>query len=191
MAYRLLLKGQQGTVNILNRFYFQSAGVGTPGWYDLASQFGSDILNAYILPATSANVTYTSIEVENLSDPLDFGVFPLVGAVGAVAGDALPSFNSVAMLLARNRTDVRSGGKRFSGIAESQAQNGNLSSSALTAWQAVASALFAPLEGLDDVYHHGYLAKQEGSTAILFVSRPSVIVRSRIAHQVSRYAPVS
>ncbi len=61
----------------------------------------------------STGADHTTIQVRNLSDPTDFAAITPTSGSGTRAGEALSTFNALAIQFTRTRLDIRNGQKRF------------------------------------------------------------------------------
>lgn len=70
----------------------------------------------------NVNLTYTGIEVRNLSNGVDFYNLAITPGTlsGTVTGEGLPSYVTYGFRLNRESLATRNGYKRFSGVSESQ-----------------------------------------------------------------------
>lgn len=101
-------------------FYLQNTGTG--GAEELATQWELDVLPA-VLDIMSTGVDMESIEVENLEDTGDF--FNIVNTdSGDRSGEGLSNFYAWGFLYATTNRKIRSGGKRFSGVNETDVAAG-------------------------------------------------------------------
>lgn len=101
---------------------------------------------AAMLAAFNARWTSGSANIRWLNDALDPTVAVSLAGAGAIATDSAPSYCAVYMLM---QTGVRGrryrGSKHFPAVSEADTTGDVLTGAGLTRWQAVQTALLAPL----------------------------------------------
>jgi len=119
----------------------------------LAMEVLSDDLSDYVQPIfdtwvgqltenQSTGLTHVRGELYEVNG-LDFGIYaPSVPSAGLLAGDSMPPFVAVKVQQVRASRATRHGWKRFAGLPEASASNGQLLPAVLTAWQDNMETLF-------------------------------------------------
>lgn len=120
--YRLKLSGNFLGQTVNNIFHFENV-VANLTAVDLNSGFMLNVL-PYIRAVCSTNMTYTDIEIVNLSNGSDFYTNTFGENGTRVGGDDAPPFVAWAFSLNPNRIDRRAGAKRFAGIREGDIVSG-------------------------------------------------------------------
>lgn len=120
-TYEVKLQGTfLGQAIEANFHYLQT--VGTDNADNLANAFENLVLPA-ILSISSASVNYTRLAVKNLDSATDFHERTL-SSVGSRGGENMQSFGTWSFTYLTNRSDSKSGGKRFAGCVETDQANG-------------------------------------------------------------------
>lgn len=123
-AYEVSLKARLQNQEIANVFNYGQIG-GTDNADNLGDLFEADIIPR-IRAITSNDVDFYQLDVKNLDDPADFHSRSL-SVSGQRTGEVMPSFVAWSITLLTNRTDAKSGGKRFAGCVEGDVVNGIIS----------------------------------------------------------------
>lgn len=123
-------------------FYFQETG--TAGAGVLAAAVDTDLIPS-IIGVQSDEVTQNQIDVVNLDDPTDFNI-RLTGDAGGRVGDPMPAFVAWGFTLETTDRRIRTGGKRFGGVSETDVDSGDASTAALGVLATLTAALEADLE---------------------------------------------
>lgn len=133
-------------LNVYHYRYIPVVPAGNEAYDALLGEFEENVLDV-VRTIQSGNVSYTSIEIRNLTNEVDIysrTYTPGVTKPGTVAGEALPSFVAYTFRLLRENATTRNGYKRFVGVAEPSGQ-GNSYSPGSTPIANVAAALAADL----------------------------------------------
>jgi len=120
-VYRLKLSGNMYGETCLNIFHYKNLNTDL-----IASQLGvyvRDLQLPFIADCLSNIFTFTDIEIQNLDDSLDFWVGAF-STPGNRSGDPINAFDTYGFTLNPSQIDQRSGGKRFSGVSESDVSLG-------------------------------------------------------------------
>lgn len=149
--YQVTLAGNLRSQEIRNVFFYRDMTELSPSVAlatDLRRAFAQSFLpvpagTGFLDDMFSAEVTYTSVEVVNLSDPTALHTFLTNSSPGGLA-DLTSPFAAMGFRTNRVRTDIRRGQKRIAGVADTDYANGVLASGV----QAPADAL-ADLLGSD------------------------------------------
>lgn len=121
--YQLELQSTVGSVTGLNVFHYIAANFGNLLEQEIADAFRIATVPAF-LPLVHTSVSFTQINVFNLTT-LDAGYeLPLVGQTGTLVGDPMPSNTACSFRLNRTTRETRNGSKRFGPMNEG-ASNGN------------------------------------------------------------------
>lgn len=101
-----------------NRFYYRQ----TAGTSLLAGGLNAALVDDLIpimASLQSEDLVYDRIEIINMDNPADFGIFPVPGPItGARVGTTAPSFNAWAFRLNRTTRNIRNGRKSLAGVME-------------------------------------------------------------------------
>ncbi len=125
-------------VNCENVFFYQQT-VGPAGAFNLSAGFLATVLPA-ILAILSVAVTSSQVVVVNEDDVLDFGTFPII-TPGTRPGEGLSTFYSWGFTYFSTDRRVRSGGKRFAGLSETDVAAGEETPTARTLLDSLAVVL--------------------------------------------------
>lgn len=99
-------------LNVLNVYHLKRVLSGATAT-QVAQAFLDSILVANFLGLQDNNLTRTTVEVENLGDPLDFAALDSSAKVGTDSGTHPAIFNAATVQFNRTRTDMKNGQKRF------------------------------------------------------------------------------
>ena len=122
--FEIRCKSRQGSSEeMLNVWHVHQLGLFTA--VEIGEAFVDTALSA-ITALQSSFISYTSMDVWNLGDPIDFITVDLTGSGGARAGEVLPIHNAVEIRFNRTRRDMRHGHKRIGGIVETDSVSGGL-----------------------------------------------------------------
>jgi hypothetical protein len=140
--------------SLLNIFHFEYVEGGTPSnaiAAELRNAFRDTFLTAIadgpLISRFSDALTYTSVEITNLSDPSVL-VDQAWGTpqVGIVSGDDMPPYVCAVIRTGRLAGDIRRGQKRFAGVTETFQSNGILIQLFLDSLQDICDGLNSPIE---------------------------------------------
>lgn len=156
-AYQVVLSGSLRGQAIRNVFFYRDLTELAPT-NSLASDLRMAFNEAFVPiaadqgvldPMFSSEITYTSTEVTNLSNPtiLDTALY---SRSPAGLADLVSPFASLGFRTARVRTDIRRGQKRFAGVTDTMFVNGELAAGVLTQVNAIASLLEGDRIGVND-----------------------------------------
>ncbi len=135
--------------NILNVYHLKriqpSATAGI-----VAQAFLDTILVTNFLGLQDSNLTRTTVEVQNLGEPLDFASVDSSAKVGTDVADHPAIFNAATMQFNRTRTDMKNGQKRFLFGSDDDAADGvwdgafntrfdNVATTVISAWEQAAA----------------------------------------------------
>lgn len=157
--YRLELRSQYLGQQFLNVFHYLHTAAGTGD----AAVLGGRFLNV-VLPAIR-DVSHTSwsaisVSTYNLDDPVDFNI-TTTSVAGVRTGDPCSQFTTWSYTFLRGRTDMRSGGKRFGGVSETDVSGGLPSGGILSLLTVLEAALETPLAaGASDLWRVRILGKR-------------------------------
>lgn len=87
-------------------------------WGSFVGSF-APILENSIAPLQNINATWLSVEVANLNNLDDYGIYPFVDVTGERVGDCEPAFMTFTFMLHRSTRAMRNGRKAISGVTES------------------------------------------------------------------------
>lgn len=187
MAYKLTSRASYLGQRIQYNWIFQvSAGTATAAI--LAEAFEFNVWTAIML-ATIDDFVGTTMIIENLDNPLDFGEFPYIYTPnGQVAGDGMPSFVSCQMTFLRSRSDVRNGAKRFAGIPDIDVTNNTLSAGYGTKMTTVGDFLINGFSNIADdaTFIVGYEATPKTTGIPEIITPTGYTVSPRVGTQNSR-----
>lgn len=160
--YRAEMRSQFLGQQLLNVFHYQHTQATTGDALLLAGRVANQILPA-LRAVCSTSWSMVSIDVYNLDNPLDFAIYPITQA-GLRAGDEASQFTTWSFTYLRGRSDMKSGGKRFGGLSESDFSGGLPSGGILSALTTLAVALESNLAALGtEVWRPRILGKRVGS----------------------------
>ena len=94
---------------------------------------------------SSAELEFDKIVARNVFDPLDFAELGLVATAGSVAIEYTSAYQCMSFQYPRQRTDMRHGWKRFSGVPETRIQNDAIEGGPNAAEIAMALQLETPI----------------------------------------------
>lgn len=120
-VYKIVSKGVsngQAVVNIYHYWTFSGSTTAS----DMADFFRNTLLPA-VASLCSTSTHFQSVEVKNLQNPLDFAALTY-DVQGIQSGENLPTHDAVSFTYLVNRSDAKSGGKRFGQIVETVQNNG-------------------------------------------------------------------
>lgn len=144
--YRLELRSQFLGQQNLNVFHYLHVQAATGDAAYLAGRFANTVVPP-LAAVCHTSWSVVGIHVYNLDNPLDFainsGVVP-----GTRGGDAEAQYTTWSFTYQRGRSDMKSGGKRFGGLSETDVSGGLPSGGILSALTTLAAALEGPLAGL-------------------------------------------
>lgn len=152
--YQIRLNGTYGPGQWSNVWYYQMVAGASSGdiAQDLWEQFNAVVL-PFLAPLQSTTIVYTSLEVVNMRNTLDYQTGLGITDGGSVSGEALAPTVAFQYRQARPAPGFRYGYKRFIGAPESHAL-GALWSPPAEAAYALASAMEASLEGSLGAFEH-------------------------------------
>jgi len=145
-----LLAAGGGLVPIVNVFhYFRGVTAATFNKTNINTIFGTTVVAPWLL-ACSDRYLLDEIKIRFLDDATDpYQDFTGPGA-GAIAGDTLPSYNTVFMYYKPFlRLRIARGNKKFAGIPEAHTTGDVLTGAGLALWQTLETALLAPMVDAD------------------------------------------
>ena len=143
--------------NVFN--YFRTGASASPSKSAAITAFTTSTL-ASLLLCLSENTLYDEIWARFIDDYLDPYLKVTSSAVGAVAGDSLPSVNCVTVQLKSPlRGSGSRGSKHFGLIAESDTLNDKLSAAALVKWETFATAYRAGFTSSDSFTYVPFIAQ--------------------------------
>lgn len=166
-----------GSKRVANVFHYTHYTTGTPASKaSILSFFLTNVWNQ-IGPLLSVDYVGESSAIRIMDDPKDQFLAGAAPDSGAVTGDRLPNDMAAVFLLrtAQRGRNFR-GSKHFGPIAESATTKDELSTAAVTAWGAVATALGATMTVSGEEYRPCVLSK----TLSDLVADPSVLQGSLI-----------
>ncbi len=134
-----------GGRNILNVYHLKRILSGATAT-QVAQSFLDSILTGGFRGLQDNNLTRTTVEVENLGDPLDFAALDSSGKTGTDTGDHPAIFNAATIQFNRTRTDMKNGQKRFLFGNDVDAVDGVWVAAFLTGLDAVALSIITPWE---------------------------------------------
>ena len=139
--------------SIQNRYYYQQ----TLGSTLLAGGLNSamrDDLIPVLATIQHQNLVYDRIEIVNLSNPADFGVFTgIQGETGDRTGTTSPSFNCWTFKLFRSTRNIRNGRKAIAGVSEDDTTGNDPTAGIQVVLDAVANIFWGPLTNItNDTY---------------------------------------
>lgn len=160
--YSMRIVMEQFGIRYENRyFYLQTAGTGTAR--RVSTAWETDIQPA-LEDVISDSVDFLEAIVTNLDDPTDFYTEVLIGS-GNLAGQSLPGYNQWSFKLSSPTKQIRSGGKRFSGINEVSQQDGAAVGGAITDLNILAVALAAQIEHAGSSSFYTLMLHTDGNLA--------------------------
>nr|CRY96414.1 hypothetical protein [uncultured prokaryote] len=141
-----------GGQQFLNVYFYEQrtafAPIGITTAQALADEWSDTVLPA-ILPTQGSDLLHVQTVVRNLFDDTDAGISitGLAGTDAAAEGGSMPAFNAWGLTLNTDNAGIRPGSKRIGGLIEEAQQGGVPTASAITALNAAADAIGAPIEG--------------------------------------------
>lgn len=139
--YEVIARGTYFAQQILNVFHYSvTVDPGsTSSALSIANALNSNILSPCTL-VQSDQYAWTDVQAKNLMNVADFGDVSAPN-VGAVSGDAMPSFVGWGFQLNRQLSISKNGRKTFSGVPESLVTNGDADPSAAVPLANIAVAI--------------------------------------------------
>lgn len=173
-----ILAGGGEVKNVANVYTFQRLTTVDP-WSNvaIANEFIASILPV-VCTALSVDFVTDGVSCRNLDDALDNAAFVSDATVGGQAGEHLPDFNSV-MLLLRTTQRGRSyrGRKHYGPIAKADVQEDVLVAGAVTRFEAIATAILA---GFTDANGNTFIPVVFSRTLSQSQTNPTNIVTSDV-----------
>ncbi len=131
--------------NILNVYHVKRILAGANAT-DIKSAFINTIIEPHLVLLQDDTLTRTTIAVRNLGTPTDFTEVDSSTLPGQRVGQILTTFTAAGIRLARTRTDMRNGYKRYQVGVQSDATDGTWTAAFNTLLASLASALITPWE---------------------------------------------
>jgi len=168
-----------------NVFYYDVSGV-DPSTADLLVVFATDVIPD-IQNIVSSAVSFVNLDAINLDDPTDFSNVAIVGTPGARPTDPSPPFLAWGYTYNRTSRVVRSGAKRFVGIAEGDMDEGIAVTGILAALDALGAQLSTSLVGPIGGVYEPIIYGDVTPTRLVPIAVPvSSVTYTRITSQNSR-----
>jgi len=137
---------RQANQPLLNVYFYEvTVASGNPTAAEIAEFFAGELWGEVRQALASNALTMENVEVRNLTNGVDFGVFEVAENGAVSATEPLPPYCTVTIRLNRTTLVTRNGYKRYAGINEGIQNNGTLTSGGLTAYQGMATVLEALL----------------------------------------------
>lgn len=139
--FELKLFSKLFNVQVLNVFHYRLINVlGAPETSIVASTLWTHI-STELRALTTTDIIYERIEYANLNNLNEFGAYPLNNVTGTQVAEAFPPYLVAAFRYFRSTRAVRSGFKRFAGIAEGAMVDGVPTAAFLTLTYALSAKL--------------------------------------------------
>lgn len=131
--------------SLVNVYYYRhNPNSDEPVLSEIATIFTQAVFNT-ILTVQSGSAVGVDLRVREFGEVFEH-IEDYSAKVGEIAGDAMNSFSAWSFILLRNTIDIRNGGKRFGGLAESSVAGNDATGAVLTDLQLVADNLASNLE---------------------------------------------
>lgn len=167
--YKLELFSILEDTQMLNTFHFID-NTDTGDAEDLATVFGTDILQALLAPFLSVDINFTLIRTFNLDDTMDSHSLP-IDIDGGAAGASMPPYVTATFTMRGSDYTRKGSSVRISGIRESDINGNSIDSSLVTALGAVAVKLVGITDGIGTAeYQGGYFSKKSTDVSPVFVN---------------------
>ena len=191
--YKVQLAGKWQGERVRNIFhYVQDDAFGPVDAEDVADAFDTQVLTP-LLVATTDDLTYGSIIVEQVNDTTNFFTKPKA-VTGASSQEPLPTFNTVSIRLNRDDRLLRNGRKSFAGAHVEQVDGSTLNATGISNWTTATAALVDSLSGIGGAPFPVILRmtrdpdtkELQPVSQWLYVTFSSVTVRPVVGTQVTR-----
>ncbi len=138
-----------GGTNILNVYHLKRILAGATAAV-VAQAFLDTVLTAAMRSLQDSNLTRTTVEVENIGDPLDFASLDSSAKGGTDSLDHPAIFNAATIQFNRTRTDMKNGQKRFLMGSDDDAVDGVWDAAFLLKFDDVATTIISDWERASD-----------------------------------------